>query len=219
MKTPIIRSFTLGPYETNCYIVQPRTDDSGTGTRHCWIIDASFDPDPLIADLQQDRLEPQALILTHAHPDHIAGVTEVRRAFARVPILIHEAEKDWLTDPTLNLSAMMGLPITAPAADRLLGDGERLTLGGDVWTVLHTPGHSPGGISLHHEPSRTLFAGDTLFGGSIGRTDFPGSDHDALVRSIRTRLYTLADDTRVFPGHGPATSIGKEKRGNPFVRP
>lgn len=133
-------------------------------------------------------------------------------------VMIHEAEAGWLGAPVLNLSAAMGVGVTAPAANRLLRGGETLTLGSTAWRVVHTPGHSPGGIALIHDESRTAIVGDALFAGSVGRTDFPGSDPDVLARSIRERLYTLPDDTRVVSGHGPETTIGREKSSNPFVR-
>jgi glyoxylase-like metal-dependent hydrolase (beta-lactamase superfamily II) len=150
--------------------------------------------------------------------DHIAGVREVVAAFPGLPVIIHEAERDWLGDPLLNLSSFSGMPVTAPEASRLVRDGDELTLGGDAWRVIHTPGHSPGGITLYHAPSKTAIVGDALFAGSIGRTDFPGSDHATLVRSIKTRLYALPEDVRILPGHGPESTIGRERLSNPFVR-
>jgi hydroxyacylglutathione hydrolase len=211
---PGIAAFALGPFETNCYVVTP----SGTG-KDCWIVDASFEPEDLIEHVRSAGLIPKALILTHAHVDHIAGVGEVLRAFPGLPIHIHADEEAWLNDPMLNLSAMMGTPVTSPMASRLLREGDELTLGGDTWRILHTPGHSPGGITLYHEPSRSAIVGDALFSGSIGRTDFPGSDHETLVRSIKQKLYTLPDQTSIYPGHGPPSTVGREKRSNPFVRP
>ncbi len=203
--------FTLGPFATNCYLLAP------AGGRDCWIIDASFGPAPIIRAIRKRDLTPRALILTHAHVDHIAGVREVIEAFPGLPLLIHEAEAEWLLDPALNLSAFSGTPVTAPAATRLLRDGEFLELGETRWQVLHTPGHSPGGITLYAETLGVAIVGDTLFAGSIGRTDFPGCSFEQLERSIRTRLYTLPARTRVLPGHGEPTTIGDERRGNPFV--
>jgi hydroxyacylglutathione hydrolase len=216
--SPKLERFTLGPFETNCYVVTPGTDTDGKQATPCWIIDASFEPDPLIHHIREQGLRPEALILTHAHVDHIAGVAEVVRAFPGLPVLVHEAEMDWLNDPLLNLSATMGMPVTAPGPTRTLKENDVLTLGGDSWRVLHTPGHSPGGITLVHDASGTAIDGDSLFAGSIGRTDFPGSDHRQLEHSIRNKLYTLPGTTRVFPGHGPSTTIGKEKLSNPYVR-
>jgi glyoxylase-like metal-dependent hydrolase (beta-lactamase superfamily II) len=203
--------FTLGPYATNCYVLVP------AGGSECWIIDASFGPAPIIQAIRRRGLTPKALILTHAHVDHIAGVAEIVAAFPGLPVLIHEAEADWLQDPELNLSAFSGTPVTAPPPTRTLHDGEVLELGGTGWVVIHTPGHSPGGISLHAESLGVAIVGDTLFAGSVGRTDFPGCSFEQLERSIRTRLYTLAAGTRVLPGHGEPTSIGDERRSNPFV--
>lgn len=209
---PSLQRFALGPFETNCYVITP-----SNGGKACWIVDASFEPDAMIDEIARMGLKPEALILTHAHVDHIAGISDVLRAFPGLPILMHEAEAAWLNDPLLNLSAVMGMPVTAPGPTRTIGAGESLTLGGDTWRVLHTPGHSPGGITLVHNLSKTAIVGDTLFFDSIGRTDFPGSDHATLARSIREKLYTLPDDTIVYPGHGRATSIKREKHSNPFV--
>jgi hydroxyacylglutathione hydrolase len=220
-----LRAVSLGPFETNCYICAPSAPTAPAEMEKrapsgCWIVDAGLDPGPLIDAVRATGLAPEKLILTHAHLDHIAGVDAVTAAFPGIELLVHEAERDWLTEPILNLSAGYGLPVTCRAADRLLRDGDKLSIGAppQTWTVLHTPGHSPGGITLYNADHAIAFVGDTLFAGSIGRTDFPGSDVDTLARSIRERLYTLPDDTRVLPGHGPETRIGREKRSNPFVR-
>jgi glyoxylase-like metal-dependent hydrolase (beta-lactamase superfamily II) len=208
---PTVEAFPLGAFETNCYLVY------GEAGGACWIADAGYEPGVLLDRVRELRLRPEALVLTHTHADHIAGVDEVRAAL-KVPVWVHEAEAGWLSDPMLNLSAAVGMPVTARPAERVLKDGEELTLAGATWRVLHTPGHSPGGISLYHAESGQVLAGDALFNGSVGRTDFPGSDPRTLAQSIQLRLYTLPDDTRVYPGHGPPTTIGQEKRANPFVR-
>lgn len=207
---PAISDFTLGPFQTNTYLVR-------VGSA-CWIVDPSFEPDDPIATIRDQRLNPEAIVLTHAHADHIAGVADVRRAFPAIPILIHEAEADWPASPHHNLSAGMGMPISAPMPTRLLRDGDTLALGPTRWQVIHTPGHSLGGITIHHAESGQALVGDTLFAGSIGRSDFPGSDPRVLEHSIRTRLYTLPPETRCYPGHGPVTTIQREMRTNPFVR-
>ena len=215
-----VHAFVLGPFETNCYvIVNAGVMNSGRSEEApCWIADAGFDPAEMVEFLQSQRLRPEAVVLTHAHADHIAGLFEIRRAFPKVPIWIHEAEREWLTDPIKNLSGLVGMPVEGPTPDRLLQDGEELTLCGERWRVLHTPGHSPGGISLVHSASGQALVGDTLFAGSVGRSDFPGSDPEVLTASIRGRLYQLPDETKVYPGHGPPTTIGREKRTNPYVR-
>jgi hydroxyacylglutathione hydrolase len=203
---------TLGPFATNSYLV------SVPGSADCWIIDPSFGPAALIERVRGRGLTPVAIVLTHAHVDHIAGVADVRRAFPGVPVLVHATEAEWLSEPMLNLSALTGMRVTAPGPDGFLEDGKTLTLAGTTWTIRHTPGHSPGGVVLIHDPSGCVIAGDTLFAGSIGRTDFPGGDAATLASSIRNVLYRLPDETRVYPGHGPPTTVGAERRSNPYVR-
>lgn len=209
---PRIEALELGPFATNCYIV------SEPGAPACWIIDASFDAADLVARVQKLGLTPQALILTHAHVDHIAGVDDVLEAFPGLKVLGHAAEKDWPGNPVLNLGAPIGMDVRVHGMDGFLREGQELELGPQRWRVFETPGHSPGGITLYNQLAKVAIVGDTLFAGSIGRTDFPGSDFDTLADSIRTKLYTLPDDTRILPGHGPASTIGAEKRSNPFVR-
>jgi hydroxyacylglutathione hydrolase len=214
-----VHGFELGPWATNCYVVAETVSRDADGRFPCWIVDASFEPRSMLEYVGKQELKPEALIFTHAHIDHIAGAFEVRGAFPALPVMIHEQEERWLNDPELNLSAAAGIPVTAPAATRVLHDGETLTLGATTWRVLHVPGHSPGSVALWCESEGALLGGDALFAGSIGRTDFPGCSFEQLERSIRTKLYTLPDTTIVYPGHGPATTIGREKRSNPFVRP
>ncbi|MBL1218617.1 MAG: MBL fold metallo-hydrolase [Planctomycetes bacterium] len=207
-----IKSFTLGPWQTNCYIV--RLADSP----ECWIVDAGFEPEPMIACVKAEGLRPTRVILTHAHVDHIGGLSQIRAAFPECRVAIHADEKAFLGSPDLNLSGWLELPVTCSDADDLLADNERLTLAGTAeWVVFHTPGHSPGGITLYHEPSGIALVGDTLFAGSIGRYDFPTSNGQQLFDSIGKRLLTLPDETQVFPGHGPPTTIGQERRTNPFL--
>lgn len=221
MPAPLLtlHGFELGPWGTNCYVVAPSDPVSRAAAKPCWIVDASFEPEPLIEHIQSEGLAPEALMFTHAHIDHIAGAFDVRKAYPDIPILIHTLEEQWLMDPELNLSRGAGLPVTAPHATRLLNDGDTLTLGPTSWRVLHIPGHSPGSIALWCGSEGVVLGGDALFNGSIGRTDFPGCSFEQLERSIRTKLYTLPDNTVVYPGHGPATTVGREKRSNPFVRP
>ncbi|MEX2671341.1 MAG: MBL fold metallo-hydrolase [Phycisphaeraceae bacterium] len=204
--------FTLGDWQTNCYLTYVE------GSRNCWLIDAGFGPQPMIDAVRERGLEPSMLILTHAHLDHIAGVHEVRQAFPDLPIAIHSAEQAFLTDPKLNLSAAIGMDLTAPPADRLLEHGETLMLDGLSFEIRHTPGHSPGGISLYQPDSRVAFVGDALFAGSIGRTDFPTSDHDTLISAIREQLLSLPDDVQIFPGHMGPSTIGHERQANPFLQ-
>lgn len=210
-----IHAFELGPFATNSYLV------SASESRDCWIVDPSFEPDELIRAVVERELRPSLILLTHAHIDHIAGIPDVHEAFGSVPIALHPLEHHWLTDANANLSAQYGASfITVPASIQL-HDGMTLELGDSVWQVLHTPGHSPGGCGFvcAHEVVPKLIAGDTLFSGSIGRSDLPGGSMPELASSIRRKLYTLPEPTLVYPGHGPMTTIGQERRSNPFVRP
>lgn len=219
--TPEVESFPLGPFETNTLLIR-LPGGAAEGPRAapglCWVVDPSFQPAPVLQRMRKLNLRPAAVVLTHAHVDHIAGVDDILREFPGTPVWVHSDEAQWLSDPVLNLSEWSGVPVTAPGPHRLLSDGEVLELGPTRWRVIHTPGHSPGGITLYHAPSGQAISGDALFAGSIGRTDFPGSDFDTLERSIRERLYTLPDATRLYPGHGPTTTVGRERRSNPFVR-
>jgi hydroxyacylglutathione hydrolase len=218
-----IQVFELGPFQTNVYILWPKDHRPDAD---CWIIDASFDADQVVRFLREHALKPTRLLLTHAHVDHIAGIPALRAAFPGLPIAMHKAEGDWLSDAKLNLSGLSGMAITAGGAraDTWLNDGETLTfrLGSGVpgveVRVLHTPGHSPGGLTFYSESLGQALVGDTLFAGSIGRADFPGSDFETLASSIRTKLYTLPPTTVIWPGHGPSSTIGHERVSNPFVR-
>ncbi|MGL6074475.1 MAG: MBL fold metallo-hydrolase [Fimbriiglobus sp.] len=183
-----------------------------------FVVDPGFDPERIIAHLEAKKLTVEAIVLTHGHSDHIAGVTRLRAFAPTAPILIGRLDAEMLTDPMKNLSGVFGEPLTAPPADKLLDDGDTLTLAGLTMTVRHIPGHSPGHVVyiVDHEP-KVVLGGDVLFAGSIGRTDFPGGSFEQLRDGIHEKLFTLPDDTRVFPGHGSPTTIGEERATNPFV--
>ncbi|HWB20933.1 MAG TPA: MBL fold metallo-hydrolase [Phycisphaerales bacterium] len=212
MPTATVTPFVLGDYQTNCYVV------SVAGTSDCWIVDCGFAPDALLSWIRKNALNPVLILLTHAHVDHIAGVEQARREFGDLPIWIHEAEAEFCGNPMLNLSAITGFPVTCPDPTRTLRHGEILHLGSSSWRVLHTPGHSPGGATFVNDHDKIALVGDTLFTGSIGRSDFPTSDPAALGRSLFDVLLTLPDDYTVYPGHGPSTSIGAERKHNPFLQ-
>ena len=199
-------------WQTNSYVLSSDESDG------CWIIDAGFDPEDMIDDLMQKKLKPELLIYTHAHLDHIAGTSAVSAAFPEIKTAISEFEASHLGDPAKNLSVSAGMKVTARNADILLTDGQKLEFAGLDFSVISTPGHSPGGICLYQAESDLLFSGDTLFQGSVGRYDFPGSNGEELFRSIREKLTVLPDSTRVFPGHGGSTTIGEEKQNNPFLK-
>lgn len=167
--------------------------------------------------IEDRRLTLEKVVLTHAHLDHIAGLHHVRHRHPDVPILIHAEEELFLTDTRLNLSAMFMKPVVAPEATGLLHDGDTLELGGLRFDVIHTPGHSPGGITLHQPDQGIAIVGDTLLAGSIGRNDFPTSDGAQLMKSITDRILGLPDGTRLLPGHGPETTVGRERATNPFL--
>lgn len=205
-----IDTFTLGDWATNCYVLHV---DSG----ECWIVDVGFDPQPMLAFIEHKRLTPRRIVLTHAHVDHIAGLTLARKRWPDVPIAIHEAEREFLTTPALNLSIVLEQAIVAPEADAALAHGDTLRLDDLTFEVRHTPGHSPGGITLYQPDHAVALVGDALFAGSIGRTDFPTSDHAALIQAIHTQLLTLPDATRLLPGHGPETTVAHERQTNPFL--
>jgi hydroxyacylglutathione hydrolase len=213
---PKISTFVLGDYQTNCYVVSPTLGPAGNGLQPCWIVDCGLEPDEMLDWIADNRLQPRGLVLTHSHLDHIAGVDRALSRFGAMPLYIHRAEAGFCSDPMLNLSALIGLDISCTEPDHILNDGDQIDMVGTTWRVMHTPGHSPGGICLIHDESRQALVGDTLFAGSIGRFDFPTSSADDLRRSI-ARIMELSDDFTVHPGHGPSTTIGGERRTNPYV--
>lgn len=208
-----LRTVVSPIYEENCYIVaRPGRDD-------CVVIDPGLDPRSIISVLEEEGLTPAMILNTHGHADHIAGNATLKDAHPDAPIVIGRKDEAMLTDPVLNLSAHSGFPVTSPPADSLVAEGDILEIAGFQWEVLDIPGHSPGHVVfLQRFPTGqvVVFGGDVLFRGSIGRTDFPGGDHEGLIRGIRRKLFTLPEDTVVYPGHGPVTTVAREKRSNPF---
>ncbi|WP_031545003.1 MBL fold metallo-hydrolase [Salinicoccus luteus] len=204
-----IKVLPLGPLETNCYILE--NDDEAL------IIDPSGDAEAIIGAIEADTTV-KGILLTHAHFDHIGALDAVVSHFG-AETWIGEEERDWLADASKNGSGKyrdMGLEvIESSIAPKIMEEGEQ-QIGGFTFSVLHTPGHSPGSMSYLFEDF--IVSGDVLFNGGIGRTDLYQADHLTLLNSIREKLYTLEEDLTVYPGHGPETTIGDEKMGNPFVR-
>jgi glyoxylase-like metal-dependent hydrolase (beta-lactamase superfamily II) len=203
----------LGAFETNCYLV--RAEESA---KDCLIIDTGLEAGELLEFLDQQGLTPAAVVLTHGHADHIVGLAALRQRYSAVKVYVHQLDAPSLTDSDANLSGLAGMAFTTEPADVLLREGDVIEEAGIELKVLHTPGHTLGGICLYAESNNLVFAGDTLFADSIGRTDFPGGSMDQLLESIRTKLFTLPDNTAVYPGHGMRTTIAREKRSNPFVQ-
>lgn len=185
----------------------------------CVVVDPGFEPDAIVAWIESRKLEPRAILLTHGHSDHIAGNAFLKARWPDLPILVGRDEAAKLGDPEANLSAPFGLPLTSPPADRLVSHGERLHEAGLDFEVRRIPGHSAGHVVflLADCSPPLVFGGDVLFHEGIGRTDFPDGDFQALAAGIRGQLYPLPPETIVFPGHGEPTTIGHERRHNPFV--
>lgn len=186
----------------------------------CWIIDPGLPPQAgqIVRHVREKSLTPAAIVLTHAHADHIGGIDEVRDNLGEIPVYLAKEEWAALLDPMENLSARMASGIATNVTDpRDLQPGETLDLDGSRWEILDTSGHSPGGRSLYCRELGIAFVGDALFAGSVGRVDFPHSDGDRLIRNIREQLMTLPDETRILSGHGPETTVGRERRTNPFI--
>ncbi len=206
----ILETLVVGVLAVNCYLLG---DES---TREGIVIDPGGDPRKIIDAIKAVQLHVVAIVNTHAHFDHVGALNEVRD-FTRAPFMLHVDETPILAGAQMS-AAIFGMSIAQPKpADRLLRDGDAVSAGAVTLKVLHTPGHTPGGICLLAD--KCVFVGDTLFQGSIGRTDFPGGDYGTLMGSIRDKLLPLPDDTAVYSGHGAATTLGEEKRFNPFLRP
>jgi hydroxyacylglutathione hydrolase len=198
----------VGALETNCFLVYC------PDTRECAIVDPGSEADKIIPAVAEDELHPVAIINTHGHVDHIGANRDMKDKF-HIPLFIHPGDKDLLGKvQNLELSLLLGAQ-DSPPADKLFVDGDIITIGRGSLRVLHTPGHTPGSVSLLGEGF--LLSGDTLFFEGFGRTDLPGGNQKHLERSIREKIMTLPDDTVVLPGHGPLTTVGQERQGNAFL--
>lgn len=208
------RTIVSAPFEENSYVVYlPGRDD-------CVVVDPGLEPDLIFHEVDELQRSVAAILNTHGHSDHIAGNAACKQRWPDSPLIIGAGDAEKLANPRSNLSADFGIQLVSPPADRTVVEGEVLELAGIQWTVRDTPGHCSGHvvfIALEADPVVVL-GGDVLFAGSVGRSDFPDSDPQALFDSIRQKLYTLPDETVVLSGHGPATTVGREKRTNPFCR-
>ena len=201
------------PFDENSYIAHL------TNRHDCIIVDPGTDPQQICAYVEQHKLTPAAILITHGHGDHIAGNESLKDRWPDCPLVIGRGDAAKLADPQLNLSAAIGMPVTSPPADVLLDAGQTYEAAGFRFEVQEIPGHSSGHIVYiwcDHQPP-VVFGGDILFSGSVGRADFPGGSFPTLAAGIHRHLFTLPDETVVLSGHGPATTIGREKESNPFV--
>jgi glyoxylase-like metal-dependent hydrolase (beta-lactamase superfamily II) len=206
------RTIVSQPFDENSYVVWL------SGRSDALVIDPGFDPAAILACLQDEGLTPAALLNTHGHADHIAGNGPMKEAYPTAPLIIGAGDAPMLTDADLNLSAPFGAAVLSPPADRMVREGDVLELAGIRLEVFEIPGHSPGHVVfVHRGPPCVVLGGDVLFRGSIGRYDFPGGDGQRLLDGIRTKLFTLPADTVVYPGHGPVTTVGHERKHNPWA--
>ncbi|MEM2182865.1 MAG: MBL fold metallo-hydrolase [Candidatus Bathyarchaeia archaeon] len=209
-----IISISVGYLLTNCYIIACER------TKEALVIDPGLsanEAERLFREIMKYSLQVKYIVNTHGHMDHISGNALVKERTGAT-IMIHEYDADMLINPMENLSGIMGLSVISPPPDLTLKDEDKIRVGNLEIDVLHTPGHTPGSISLYCRSEGVVFTGDTLFAGAVGRTDFPGSSHRMLIESIREKLLILPDETIAYPGHGEATTIGRERRWNPFLK-
>ena len=204
----ILQSLVVGPIMANCFIIGCEK------TRKAAVIDPGDESSRILMKLAEHKLTVEYIINTHGHFDHVGANRKLKEATG-AKLVIHALDQSMLKVLS-ETSAAFGLSVeNSPPPDQTVQDGDIIQFGEIILTVLHTPGHTPGGISLHTDG--VVFVGDTLFAGSIGRTDFPGGDFNTLISSIRNKLYSLGDHVIVYTGHGPETTIGREKRSNPFA--
>lgn len=206
-----IMYMVLGPFMTNTYILYNEETMEGL------VVDPSFSPEHYIKAIEEKKIHLTSIFLTHAHVDHMAGMNELRKAFPEARMYMDKRDQPFLRDPEKNLSYMFPTPTLVDDADVWVKDGDEIETSGYTFQVIDTSGHTPGGISFYLKKEGIVFTGDSLFQGSIGRTDFPGGSMKELTGSIRKNLFALPDSTVVLSGHGEQTTIGQEKRTNPFL--
>ena len=207
-----IDRLVLGDFETNCYVLRAAED-----SKECLIIDTGLQADYLVEFLEAEKLSPVVVVFTHGHADHISGVKALWEKWPDIKTVIHKDDAKMLTSCVKNISMLTDEPFTTDPADIVIEDEDRIEFAGLDFQVFHTPGHTQGGMCLYNADESAVFVGDTMFAGSIGRTDLPGGSFDQLINSIKTKLLTLKDDTKVYAGHGPVTTIGVERQSNPYL--
>lgn len=205
-----MKTVVVGPFMVNCYLYWDT--DSGDGV----IIDPGAEPEKIIKEVDASGFSPRAILLTHGHADHIAGVGSVKEHF-EIPLYIGDGEQELLRNPSANVSAFFDNPVVAPEPDALVTDEQIVKFGSLSLRVLLTPGHTAAGVCYLGELTGDLFCGDTLFAGSIGRTDLPGGSLQQLIASIQSKILSLPDAVVCYPGHGPETTVGAERITNPFL--
>lgn len=198
-----------GIYAANCYLIYDNDTKEGI------VVDPGGDEDDIIYKIDDCGIDIKYIVLTHAHADHIAGVKGLKD-YTKAPVAVHKDDELLLKDGRENLSSLMAMGTVELLPDILLEESDTIEFGSLVAEIIHTPGHTPGGVSLKIADS--IFTGDTLFAGSIGRTDFKYGSYDDIIHSIKTKLVVLPDDTKVYPGHGPSSTIKNEKETNPFIK-
>ena len=203
-----IQSFAVMPFDENCYVV---SDDTGEGV----VIDPGGMAKQILAYIREAKLSVKAVLDTHGHCDHI-GANDAIRDETGAPLYIHKEDAAMISDMKLNLSAFMGFRVISRPAEHLLSEGDKISFGQSELEVIHTPGHTKGGVCFVGEGG--AFTGDTLFAGSIGRSDFPGGSERDLIGNIKKKLLVLPDETKVYSGHGPSSEIGWERRCNPYLQ-
>lgn len=206
-----IMYMVLGPFMTNTYILYNEETMEGL------VIDPSFSPEHYIKAISKKKIHLRSIFLTHGHVDHMAGMNELRKAFPAAKMYMDKRDQPFLRDPEKNLSYMFPVPTLVDDADVWVKDGDEIETCGYTFQVIDTAGHTPGGISFYMKREGLVFTGDSLFQGSIGRTDFPGGSLKELTGTIKKNLFSLPDSTVVLSGHGEQTTIGQEKKTNPFL--